>query len=66
MMSLYFAILNSYVTTFLAEAQERNGAIEEALATVEQALEANPDEVFYRPETLGCAVEFALDWDTMN
>jgi predicted ATPase len=36
----------------LAEAQEREGAIVDALATVEQALQANPDELAYRPETL--------------
>ena len=35
----------------LAEAQERQGAIVDALATVEQALQVNPDELVYRPET---------------
>jgi tetratricopeptide (TPR) repeat protein len=39
-------------TAHLAEAQERNGAIDDALETIEQALEANPDELAYRPEIL--------------
>jgi tetratricopeptide (TPR) repeat protein len=38
--------------TSLAAAQERAGAIDDALVTVEQALQTNPDELFYRPETL--------------
>ena len=42
----------SRVTAALAEAQEREGAMVEALETVEQALQANPDELIYRPETL--------------
>jgi tetratricopeptide (TPR) repeat protein len=36
----------------LAAAQERGGAIVDALGTVERALEANPDALVYRPETL--------------
>ncbi len=38
-------------TTCLAAAQEREGAIADALETVEQALQTNPDELVYRPET---------------
>ena len=34
----------SYCTGFLAQAQARDGAIVEALETIEQALRANPDE----------------------
>jgi tetratricopeptide (TPR) repeat protein len=37
---------------YLAEAQERDGAIVDALETIEQALQANPDELAYRPEAL--------------
>jgi tetratricopeptide (TPR) repeat protein len=44
----------------LAEAQEREGAIVDALATVEQALQANPDELVYRPETLRLRGELRL------
>ena len=46
--------------TFLAAAQERAGAIDDALATVEQALQANPDELAYRPETLRVRGELRL------
>jgi tetratricopeptide (TPR) repeat protein len=44
----------------LAEAQEREGAIVDALATVEQALQVNPDELVYRPETLRLRGELRL------
>jgi tetratricopeptide (TPR) repeat protein len=44
----------------LAEAQERAGLISEALETVEQALQANPDELVYRPETLRLRGELRL------
>jgi class 3 adenylate cyclase/tetratricopeptide (TPR) repeat protein len=39
-------------TTYLAAAEEREGSIMEALNTIERALQANPDELFYRPESL--------------
>jgi len=42
----------SYWTGVLAEAQARAGAVNEALATVELALLANPDEIYWRPENL--------------
>jgi tetratricopeptide (TPR) repeat protein len=42
-----------YIIASLAEAQEREGAITDALETVEQGLQANPRELlFYRPEAL--------------
>jgi len=37
-------------TTYLAMAQQRQGFLREALETVEQALQANPDILAYRPE----------------
>jgi predicted ATPase len=39
-------------SALLAEAQEHDGAIVAALETVEKALNANPDELCCRPETL--------------
>jgi tetratricopeptide (TPR) repeat protein len=51
----------SRVTAALAEAQERDGAIVEALETVEQALQANPGELVYRPETLRLRGELRLN-----
>ena len=50
----------SNCTTWLAEAQELEGAIVDALETVEQALQANPDELVYRPETLRLRGELRL------
>jgi tetratricopeptide (TPR) repeat protein len=49
-----------YFTAWMAAAQEREGAIVEALETVEQALQANPDELAYRPETLRLRGELRL------
>ena len=47
-------------TAWLAEAREREGAIVEALATVEQALQANPDQLVHRPEALRLRGELRL------
>jgi predicted ATPase len=47
-------------TGFLAAAQERAGALDDALETVEQALQANPDELVYRPEILRIRGELRL------
>ena len=47
-------------TAWLAEAQEREGAIVDALETVEQALQANPDELVHRPEALRLRGELQL------
>jgi predicted ATPase len=38
--------------TYLAEAQEREGGIVDALETTEQTLRTYPDELAHRPETL--------------
>src|SRR5712692_5117048 len=50
----------SNYTAYLAEAQERRGVIAEALETVEHALQANPDELAYRPEILRVRGELRL------
>ena len=39
-------------TAWLAEAQEREGSIVDALETIEQALQVNPEELVHRPEAL--------------
>jgi tetratricopeptide (TPR) repeat protein len=39
-------------TTYLAQAQQLNGAFEEALETVQQTLLLNPEELLFRPETI--------------
>jgi tetratricopeptide (TPR) repeat protein len=46
--------------TYLADAQHRAGAISDALETVEQALNFNPDEAVERPETLRIRGEIRL------
>ena len=38
--------------TWLGAAQEKQGTISNALETVQEALQINPDEFVYRPETL--------------
>jgi tetratricopeptide (TPR) repeat protein len=50
----------SLTTAWLAEAQEREGAIIDALETVEQALQANRDELVHRPEALRLRGELRL------
>jgi tetratricopeptide (TPR) repeat protein len=45
---------NTDVLIRLAEAQALDGATREALDTMELALEANPEEVVFRPNTLRC------------
>jgi hypothetical protein len=42
----------SRYTAWMAAAQDRQGAIADALETLEQALKVNPDELEYRPESL--------------
>jgi tetratricopeptide (TPR) repeat protein len=51
---------NTDVLTRLAEAQALNGAIREALDTIEAALEANPEERVFRPNTLRYRGELQL------
>jgi hypothetical protein len=53
------AMLSQY-TAWLAGAQDCQGAIADALETVEQALKVNPDERDYRPETLRLRGELRL------
>jgi tetratricopeptide (TPR) repeat protein len=45
---------------FLAVAQSLDGEVADALATVEQALQTNPDELVYRPEILRIRGELRL------
>ena len=46
--------------TRLAEAQALDGKINDALITIEEALQANPEELFYRPNALICRGELRL------
>jgi hypothetical protein len=50
----------SYHAASLAAAQEREGALVEALETVQQALQVNPDELSARPEILRVRGEVRL------
>jgi tetratricopeptide (TPR) repeat protein len=47
--------------TYLAEAQERAGSLEDALETIQEALEVHPDELAHRPETLRLCGELRLN-----
>ena len=47
--------------TRLAEAQALDGKIDDALITIEEALQANPKELFYRPNALICRGELRLN-----
>jgi predicted ATPase len=44
----------------LAEAQTRDGKIDDALSTIDGALQANPDELAYQPQILTCRGDLRL------
>ena len=46
--------------SYLAQAQALQGATDKALHTIERALEANPDEIIYRPKVLRIRGELRL------
>jgi predicted ATPase len=52
--------MSSSLLVSLATAQDRSGAIPDALETIEQALQANPHELAYRPEALMIRGELRL------
>jgi tetratricopeptide (TPR) repeat protein len=52
LLEIGFRLGITYYTGALAEAQACAGAVGDALATVEQALQANPGELYWRPENL--------------
>jgi len=54
-------MLITFFTTWLAVAQHRAGAFDDALGTAEEALEVNPEELAYRPETLRVRGELRLE-----
>src|SRR6202011_4290098 len=43
--------------TWLAEAQALDGKSDQALATIEEARQANPEELVFRPNVLNCRGE---------
>jgi tetratricopeptide (TPR) repeat protein len=52
-----------FITDFLtrlAEAQALDGKIDDALITIEEALQANPEELVYRPNALSCRGDLRL------
>jgi len=60
MLELGSRLGRSTYTAYLAAALEREGAILKALETVEQALQVNPDEMYYRPEIFRLRGELQL------
>jgi tetratricopeptide (TPR) repeat protein len=55
-----FYLARAWFLNLLCETQTLAGAFDDALVTVEQALEANPDELLYRPEALRLRGELRL------
>ena len=53
-------------TTWLAEELLHAGSASEALIAVEQALQVNPQEIFFRPETLRVRGEISLQLGLLN
>jgi tetratricopeptide (TPR) repeat protein len=53
-------LLITETLTYLAEAQALDGAVADALRTIEDALRANPQELYLRPETLRVRGELQL------
>jgi tetratricopeptide (TPR) repeat protein len=53
-------LLLGLCTTWLAVAQQRAGALDDALETAERALETTPEVLVYRPETLRVRGELRL------
>jgi hypothetical protein len=49
------------VLTRLAEAQALDGAVADALATIEEALQANPEELVFRPNVVTWRGELRLE-----
>ncbi|SRR5712691_8477106 len=47
--------------TRLAEAQALDGKIDDALITIEEALQANPEEIVHPPNALTCRGELRLE-----
>jgi hypothetical protein len=58
--SIKFHAYRSATLAQLVETQAVTGANEEALVTVEQAVQANPDELYFRPELLRLRGELRL------
>jgi len=58
--ALQFYLARGAFLCELCEAQALDGAIEDALVTVEQALQNYPDELLYRPEVLRLRGELKL------
>ena len=50
----------SDILTRLAEAQVLDGTIDDALGTIEDALQANPEELVFQPNVLPCHGELRL------
>jgi tetratricopeptide (TPR) repeat protein len=55
-----FFVYRSWNLQLLAEVQALTGCVDEALITVEQALQTNPDELLHRPEALRLRGELRL------
>jgi class 3 adenylate cyclase/tetratricopeptide (TPR) repeat protein len=50
--TIEFYLMRGFYLCLLSETQALTGAVDDALVTVERALEINPDELMYRPSTI--------------
>jgi len=50
----------TYLLTHLAEAQALDDKIDDALITIEESLQANPEELVHQPDILSCRAEVRL------
>jgi class 3 adenylate cyclase/tetratricopeptide (TPR) repeat protein len=64
--SLKFYLARALYLSLLSETQAASGEIGEALVSVEQALQANPEEVIYHPAVLTLRGELRLSHDQMG
>jgi tetratricopeptide (TPR) repeat protein len=55
-----FLLYRSWNLQLLAEVQALSGSVDEALITIERALQSNPDELLHRPEALRLRGELRL------
>jgi tetratricopeptide (TPR) repeat protein len=61
--AMNFYLARQAFMSYLAEGQALTGSVADALATVEQALQANPEELLYRPEVFRLRGELKLESD---
>jgi hypothetical protein len=62
----FMGFVESSAGVMIAEAQVLNGAVDDALSTLEDALQANPEELIFQPNILTCRGELRLKTDHLE